>query len=122
LTACEPERVGPVLAAMRLGRVSLARAISLAQATAHLDAVTAAAIGTRVLRPLTGPDGAALPGVAPASEATFRARLHTQLVLHGLVGQAERSHAEAVRGRYVRAEPQQDGTGLLNRSYVPCDA
>ncbi|HZW42952.1 MAG TPA: hypothetical protein VFF32_00990, partial [Dermatophilaceae bacterium] len=114
LAACEPERVGPMLAGMRLGRVSLARAISLAEATAHLDAVTAAAIGTRVLRPPTGPDGAALPGMAPASEATFRARLHTQLVLHhGLVGQAERSHAEAVKGRYVRAEPQRGGTGLL---------
>jgi hypothetical protein len=58
LAACEPERVGPVREAMRLGRVTLTRAIALAEATAHLAAFTAAAIATRVLRPQTGPDGA----------------------------------------------------------------
>jgi len=114
LTACEPERVGPVLEAMRAGRVTLARAMSLVEATAHLDAFTAAAISARVLRPLTGPDCVPLPGVAPMSEATFKARLHKQLVLHhGLVGEAERTYAEAVKGRHVRAEPSCDGTGLL---------
>jgi hypothetical protein len=114
LTACEPERVGPVLEAMRAGRVTLARAMSLVEATAHLDAFTAAAISARVLRPLTGPDCVPLPGVAPMSEATFKARLHKQLVLHhGLVGEAERTYADAVKGRHVRAEPSCDGTGLL---------
>ena len=62
LTACEPERVGPVREAMRLGRVTLARAMALTEATAHLDAFTAAAIATRVLQRLTGPDGVPLPG------------------------------------------------------------
>jgi len=113
-TACEPERVGPVREALRAGRVTLARAMTLVEATAHLDASTAAVVATRVLRPLTGPDGVPLPGVAPLSEATFRSRLHTQLVLHhGLVGEAERTHAEAVRGRRVTAEPNRDGTGAL---------
>jgi hypothetical protein len=99
---------------MRLGRVNLARALTLVEATAHLDAFTAAAIATRVLRPLTGPDGVPLPGVASLSQSTFRARLHTQLVLHhGLVGAARRSHQEAVEGRRVSAEPQRDGTGLM---------
>jgi len=99
LTACEPERVGPVRDAMRLGRVTLARALTLVEATAHLDAFTAAAIATRVLRPMTGPDGLPLPGVAPLSQATFTARLHRQLVLHhGLVGEAERTYEQAVRG------------------------
>ncbi|MHB8274775.1 MAG: HNH endonuclease signature motif containing protein, partial [Dermatophilaceae bacterium] len=114
LAACEPERVGPVREAMRAGRVSLARAMTLAEATAHLDGFTAATITTRVLRPFTGPDGVPLPGVAPLSEATFRARLHTQLVLHhGLVGEAERTYEQAVRGRRVTAEPQRDGTGMM---------
>jgi hypothetical protein len=114
LTACEPERVGPVREAMRLGRVTLARAMALAEATAHLDAFTAATIAARVLRPLTGPDGLPLPGAAPLSEATFRARLHRQLVLHhGLVGEAERSHKEAVGARRVKAEPQRDGTAMM---------
>jgi hypothetical protein len=114
LTACEPQRVAPVREGMRLGRVNLARALTLVEATAHLDAFTAAAIATRVLRPLTGPDGVPLPGVAVLSQSTFRARLHTQLVLHhGLVGAARRSHQEAVEGRRVSAEPQRDGTGLM---------
>ncbi|MBE3075179.1 MAG: hypothetical protein IMZ75_09570, partial [Actinobacteria bacterium] len=114
LTACEPGRVGPVREAMRAGRVTLARAMTLVEATAHLDASTAAAVATRVLRPLTGPDGAPLPGVAPLSEATFRSRLHKQLVLHhGLVGEAERTHEQAVRGRRVTAEPNRDGTRAL---------
>ena len=113
-SACEPERVGPVREAMRAGRVTLARAMALVEATAHLDAYTAAAIATRVLRPLTGPDGAALPGAAPLSEATFKARLHTQLVLaHGLVGEAERTYEQAVQGRRLSAEPYRDGTGAL---------
>src|SRR5665648_866149 len=114
LTACEPERVGPVREAMRLGRVTLARAMALTEAAAHLDAFTAAAIATRVLEPLTGPDGVPLPGVAPLSEATFRARLHRQLGLHhGLAGETERTHEEAVKGRRLTAEPQRDGTGMM---------
>ncbi len=114
LTACEPERVGPVRDAMRLGRVTLARALTLVEATAHLHAFTAAAIATRVLRPMTGPDGLPLPGVAPLSQATFTARLHRQLVLHhGLVGAAERTYEQAVRGRRVSREPNPDGTGML---------
>lgn len=92
LAACEPERVGPAREAMRLGQVTLARALALTEATSHLDAFTAAAIATRVLRPLTGSDGVPLPGVAPLSQATFTARLHRQLVLHhGLVEEAERT-------------------------------
>jgi hypothetical protein len=113
-TACEPERVGPIRELLRLGRVTLARAMSLAEATAHLDAYTASVIATRVLRPLTGPDGEPLPGVAPLSQATFNARLHRQLVLHnGLVGEAERTHEEAVKARRLTAQPQRDGTGSL---------
>jgi hypothetical protein len=114
LTACEPERVASMLGAMRAGRVTLSRAITLAEATRHLDGLTAAAIMARVLRPLTGPGGVPLPGVAPLSEATFRVRLHKQLVLHhGLVGEAERTYTEAVRGRRLSTEPQRDGTGLM---------
>jgi hypothetical protein len=86
----------------------------LTEATAHLDAFTAAAIATRVLRPLTGPDGAALPGAAPLSQATFNARLHRQLVLHhGLLGQAERTYEEALQGRCLRTQSNPDGTGSL---------
>jgi hypothetical protein len=92
LAACEPERVGPTREAMRLGQVTLARALALTEATSHLDAFTAAAIATRVLRPLTGSDNVPLPGMAPLSQATFTARLHRQLVLHhGLVDEAERT-------------------------------
>lgn len=113
-TACEQERVGPVREGMRLGRVTLARAMALTEATAHLDGFIAGTIATRVLRPLIGPDGVPLPGMAPLSEATFRARLHRQLVLHhGLVGEAERSYQEAVRARRLSVEPQRDGTGLM---------
>jgi len=113
-SVCEAERVRPAADAMRLGQVTLARAMALAEATAHLDAHTAAAIATRVLRPLTGPDGVALPGMAPLSEATFKARLHKQLVLaHGLVGEAERTYAAAVKGRFLSAEPHRDGTGQM---------
>ena len=83
-TACEPERVGPVREQMRLGRVTLARAMALTEATGHLDAFTASVIANRVLRPLTGPDGVPLPGVAPLSEATFRARLHRQQLIVSL--------------------------------------
>ena len=72
LSACEQERVGPVLEAMKAGRVTFARALALTEATAHLDAFTAAAIGTRVLRPLSSPDGLPLPGVAPLSPAPFQ--------------------------------------------------
>jgi len=114
LTAGEPERVGAVRELLRLGRVSLARAMALTEATAHLDARTASVIATRVLRPVTGPDGEPLAGVAPLSQATFNARLHRQLVLHnGLVGEAERTHEEAVKARRLKAEPQRDGTGAL---------
>ena len=67
-----------------------------------------------MLAPLTGPDGVPLAGVAPLSQATFTARLHKQLVLaHGLVGEAERTYAEAVKGRRLCAEPHRDGTGAL---------
>jgi len=113
-SACEPQRVGSTRELLRLGRVTLARAMALTEATAHLDAPTAAVIATRVLRPLTGPDGQPLPGVAPLSQATFTARLHRQLVLHnGLVGEAERTHQEAVKARRLSAEPHRDGTGAL---------
>jgi hypothetical protein len=113
-SGCEPERVGPVRGLLRLGRVTLARAMALTEATAHLDARTASVIATRVLRPLTGPDGEPLAGVAPLSQATFNARLHRQLVLHnGVVGEAERTHEEAVKARRLTAEPQRDGTGAL---------
>ena len=113
-TACEPERVRPIREQLRLGRVTLARAMALTEATAHLDPHTASVIATRVLRPLTGPDGEPLPGLAPLSQATFNARLHRQLVLHhGLVGEAERTHEEAVKARRLTAEPQRDGTGAL---------
>jgi hypothetical protein len=114
LSVCEPERVGPVLDQMRLGRVSFARAAALTEATAHLDAGTAAAIAARVLRPLTGPGGVVLPGMAPLSQARFTARLRHQLVPHhGLVGQARRSYAEAVKARRLSAESNPDGTGSL---------
>jgi hypothetical protein len=114
LAACESDRVEPVVGLMRAGRVTLARASALVEATAHLDAFTAAAIAVRVLRPLTGPDGVALPGMAPLSQATFNARLHKQLVAHhGLVGQAERSYQEALAGRRLSGEPHHDGTGVL---------
>jgi hypothetical protein len=114
LAACEPERVAPVREGMRLGRVTFARALTLTEATADLDAFTAAAVATRVLRPLTGPDGLPLPMTAPLSQATFSARLRTQLVLaHGVVGQAKRTYAEAVRARRCSAEPHPDGTGAL---------
>ena len=114
LSACEPERVGPVRESMKLGRVTLLRAMALAESTAHLDALTAARIATRVLRPLTGPDGVLLPGMAPLSEATFRARLHRQLVLAGgMVGEAERNHASAVKGRSLWTDPHHDGTALM---------
>jgi hypothetical protein len=94
--------------------VSFARAVALTEATAHLDAFTAAAISTRVLRPLSSPDGQSLPGVAPLSQATFRSRLHTQLVLHhGLVGEAERTYDQGVKARDVQAEAQPEGTGAL---------
>ena len=114
LAACEPERVGPVREGMRLGRVSFARAVTLTEKTAHLDAFTAAVIATRVLRPLTGPEGTPLPGAAPLSQATFNTRLHTQLVLHhGLGGEAERTYEEVLNGRGVRSEANPDGSGSL---------
>jgi len=114
LAACEPERVGGIRVLLRLGQVPLARAMALAEATAHLDAHTASVIATRVLRPLTGPDGEPLPGVAPLSQATFNSRLHRQLVLHnGVVGEAERTHEEAVKARCLTAQPQPHGTGSL---------
>lgn len=88
--------------------------MALTEATAHLDAFTASVIAARVLAPLTGPDGQPLPGMAPISQATFRARLHRQLVLaHGLIGQARRTHAQALGARRLTSEPQPDGTALL---------
>jgi hypothetical protein len=113
LASCEPERSKPLTAAMRAGRVTLTRALTLAEATAHLDAAIAAGIATRVLRPLTSPDGTLLPA-APLSQATFRARLHRQLVLHhGLTGQAKRTYQEGLKARRMSAEPHPDGTGGL---------
>lgn len=47
LAASEPERVGPVPKAMRLGRLPWPRATALSEATAHLDGFTAAPIATR---------------------------------------------------------------------------
>ena len=39
---------------------------------------------------------------------------HRQLVLHhGLAGEAERTHSEAVKARCLTAEPQREGTGAL---------
>ena len=112
--ACESERVEPVVELMRLGRVSLARARAVVEATAHLDGFTAAAIAGRVLRPLSGPDGLPLPSLAPLSQATFKARLHKQLVLHhGLIGQAQRSYQEALQRRRLSGEPHHDGMGVL---------
>jgi hypothetical protein len=114
LAACEPERVAPVREAMEGGRLSFARALALTEATADLDAFTAAAIATRVLRPLSGPDGVVLAMMAPLSQATFTARLRTQLVLaRGRTRQAEVTHAEALRGRRCSAEPHPDGSGGL---------
>jgi hypothetical protein len=112
--ACEGERVEPVVALMARGRVSLGRAMALVEATAHLDAFTAAAIAARVLRPLSGLDGLPLPGMAPLSQATFKARLHKQLVLHhGLIGQSERSYQESLQRGRLSGEPHHDGTGVL---------
>ena len=114
LAACEPERSAAVREAMSRGQVSLGRAMSLVEATKHLDALTAASIASRVLRPLAGPDGVPLPGVAPLSAATFRARLHTQLVLHhGLLAEAERTHTAAVAARRLSTLPQRDGAALM---------
>jgi len=114
LAACEQERTGPLLERMRAGQVALARAMTLTEATAHLDGFIAATIAARVLRALTGRDGSPLPGMAPLSQATFRARLHRQLVLHhGLIGQAERTYDEALKNRRASLEPNRDGTGAL---------
>jgi hypothetical protein len=112
--ACEPERVGAIQARMATGRVSFARAATLAEATAHLDAALAAGIAARVLRPLTGPDGKPSAGDPVLSQATFRARLHTQLVLHhGLVGATERTYQQALGARNLWGQPHHDGTGTL---------
>ncbi len=114
LAACEPERTGAMLAGMRAGRVSLARAMTVAEATAELDGVTAAGIAARVLGPLRGRDEVPLPGAAPVSEATFRARLRTQLVAHhGLVEAAKRTYELALKERRVQVEAQPAGTALL---------
>ena len=114
LAACEPERTAALLEAMGAGQVSYARALTLTEATAELDGLTAAAIAARVLRPRSGPDGVPLPGMAPLSQATFSARLRTQLVLaHGLVGEAERTYALGLAGRRCTAEAHHDGTGAL---------
>jgi hypothetical protein len=114
LSACEPERTAVVRAAMGSGQVSFARALALTEATAHLDSFTAGVIASRVLRPVCGPDGRPLPGVAPLSQATFSARLRTQLVLvDGLVGHAERTYAEGLKGRRLSAQPHPDGTAMV---------
>jgi hypothetical protein len=66
--ACEPERVGAIWARMGAGRVSFARAATLAEATAHLDAALAAAIAARVLH----------HGLVGATERTYHQALGTR--------------------------------------------
>lgn len=112
--ACEDERTATVRSLMGQGRLSYYRALSLVEKTQRLDAVAADRIAAKVLAPLTSPSGEVLPGQAPLSQATFNRRLHRQLVLHhGLVGEAERTHAEAVRRRDCRVESHPVGTGQL---------
>ncbi|MDQ1537251.1 MAG: hypothetical protein QOE58_1644, partial [Actinomycetota bacterium] len=114
LASCESERTGPVRELMRLGRLTFERAVALTEATADLDAFTAAAIATRVLRVPTGPDGVPLEGVAPLSQSTFRARLRAQLVLHhGPAKKAQRDHEAAVKARDLQTEAHRNGTGTL---------
>lgn len=114
LAACEDERTATVRSLMGQGRLSYHRALTLVEKTQRLDAMVADRIASRVFAPLTSPSGEVLPGQAPLSQATFNRRLHRQLVLHhGLVGEAERTHAEAVRRRDCRVESYPMGTGLL---------
>jgi len=114
LAACEPERAAAVREAMSRGQVSLGRAMSLVEATKHLDALTAASIASRVLRPPGRPRRCAPARCGPLSAATFRARLHRQLVLHhGMVAEAERTHTAAVAARRLTTLPQRDGAGLM---------
>jgi len=114
LAACEDERTATVRCLMGQGRLSYHRALALVEKTQRLDAVVADRIAARVLAPLKSPSGEVLPGQAPLSQATFNRRLHRQLVLHlGLLGEAERTHAEAVRRRDCRTESHPIGTGQL---------
>ncbi len=114
LAACEDERTATVRALMAQGRLSYHRALCLVERTQCLDAVAADRIAARVLAPLRSPSGEVLPEQAPLSQATFNRRLHRQLVLHhGLIGEAERTHAEAVRRRDCRSESHAIGTGQL---------
>lgn len=99
---------------MGQGRLSFHRALCLVEKTQRLDAVAADCIAARVLALLKSPSGEVLPGHAPLSQATFNRRLHRQLVLHyGLLGEAERTNAEAVRRRDCRTESHPIGTGQL---------
>ena len=112
--ACEDERTATVRALMGEGRVSYARALSLVEKTQGMDAVAADRMAARVLAPLTSPSGEILPGQPPLSQATFNRRLNRQLVLHhGLVREAERTYAEALKRRDCRGEPHPSGTGHL---------
>jgi len=114
LAACEDERTANVRSLMAQGRLSYYRALSLVEKTQDLDAVAADRIAATVLAPLTSPSGGVLPGQAPMSQATFSRRLHRQLVLHhGVVGEAERTHAEAMGRRDCRAESHPSGTGQV---------
>ena len=114
LAACEDERTATVRCLMGQGRLSYHRALCLVEKTQRLDAVAADRIAARVLASLKSPSGEVLPGQAPLSQATFNRRLHRQLVLHhGLLGEAERTHAEAVRRRDCRTESHPIGTGQL---------
>jgi len=114
LAACEDERTATVRSLMALGRLSYHRALCLVERTQGLDAVAADRIAATVLAPLRSPSGEVLPEQAPLSQATFNRRLHRQLVLHhGLIGEAERTHAEAVRRRDCRSESHAIGTGQL---------
>ena len=112
--ACEDERTATVRFLMGQGRLSYHRALSLVEKTQRLDALAADRIAAKVLAPLTSPSGEVLPGQAPLSQATFSRRLRRQLILHhGLVGEAEHTHAEAVRRRDCRVESHPMGTGQL---------
>ena len=114
LAACEPERVGPVREAMRLGRVELraggdADRKDRASGRVHRggDRHPGAAPADRPRRHPPAGGGAAVPGHVQRPPAP-------QLVLHhGLVGEAERTYQEALKGRCVRSEANPDGSGSL---------
>jgi hypothetical protein len=71
LSACEPERVGPVLEAMKAGRVTFARALALTEATAHRgrDRRPGAATVEQPRRSATARRGAAVASHVPRPAA-----------------------------------------------------